>query len=254
MIRKIVDFDKLRGYPQSSYAFLWVILCVVVVLVHLTAAVIITKSTDLRVSAASGSAVLPCIFSPASVEIGKSITVTSNRGNVFGEITIQGVYLPTPIPLGMLAKQSSAIVKVPFVESGLYVVRVGSPAVNCKTTSGSDLAIQNTIIPVLTITPKPLPTPSPTPPTISAACNITPSTIKPGGVINVAGRGFTGLTYSANLLGFSTTQYYNLGPFNGNTGTYIIPPIVTPGIYTVRIFSGSSGDNGVRCIPDLVII
>lgn len=71
------------------------------------------------------------------------------------------LYLPTAISLGTVVKQSSAIVKVPFVDSGLYAVRVGTPGVNCKTAAGGDLAIQNTIVPAPMGAPKPMTTPTP---------------------------------------------------------------------------------------------
>lgn len=248
---KIINFDKLKGYATSSYAFLWVILFSVVALVPLTGAVLITQFGSLRASAASSSAVSVCTFSPASVEIGKSITVSSNRGNVFGEITIQGAYLPTAIPLGTVAKQNSATVKVPFVDSGLYAVRVGTPGVTCKTAAGGDLAIQNTIVPAPIETPKP--TTMPTPVAVVTSCYINTSSVKAGGSVTISGKGFGGLTYTANLLGLSTTQFYTLGEFNGNSGTYTIPATISSGVYTIRIFSGSAGDNGILCPPDLMV-
>lgn len=338
MIKKIIDIDKLKGYPQNSYAFLWIILCFAVVLVPLTSMVLINKAGSTQASAAVGATFSGCTFSPASVDVGKSIMVTSSRGNVFGKITIQGAYLDTSVSLGTLPKQKSVSVVIPSVPSGLYAVRVGSPAVNCKTATGGDLAIQNIVTPTPTPTPlpapacvlnvasvspggsvrvtsigglfgtigmqgvfgspvysalgslpangfasitvpdiaqagqytvrvgtlgvpcspnlsvtalsSPLPTSTPTP--IAASCGLSVSSIKVGGSITVTGKGFTGLTYTANLLGLSTTQFYTLGQFNGTSGTYIVPT-VPGGVYTVRVFSGNTADNGVMCSPDLIV-
>ncbi len=161
MIRKIVDFDKLRGYPQSSYAFLWVILCVVVALVHLTAAAIITKSTDLQVSAASGSA---------------------------------------------------------------------------------NLAVQNTVLP-------------PSTPVLSTApvCALNAASVSPGGNVVLTGKGFPGFTYTVKLLGLQTTRNNTLGQFNGISATFTIPQVVPSGVYTVRVYLETAGDDGVVCSPDLMV-
>ena len=161
MAGKIVDFDKLRGYPQSSYAFLWVILCVVVVLVHLTVAVLITKSTDIQVSAASGSA---------------------------------------------------------------------------------NLAVQNTILPL----PMSAPTTAP-------VCVLNAASVSPGGNVVLTGKGFPGFTYIVKLLGFPTVQSYTLGQFNGISVTFTIPQVVPSGVYTVRVYLETAGDDGVVCSPDLMV-
>lgn len=135
--------------PGSGTILAFLILAFVFASIAGIVFVVISQSSAKTPNAAAASS-LACTFSPASVDVGKSITVTSNRGNVFGEVTIQGAYLNTAVPIGILAKQSSATVMIPPVTSGLYVVRVGSPAVNCKTTVGGDLAIQNTVLPTPT--------------------------------------------------------------------------------------------------------
>lgn len=147
MSGKVVDFDKLKDYPQNSYAFLWMVLCVVVVLVHLTAAVLVSKSTDLRVSAASSSVPYTCTFSPGSVNIGESFTVTSSPGGAFGLVQIQGAWDLKIYNLNVNLPQSGSVTaRIPMVDTaGLYAVRVGSLGATCKTLAGADLAIQNVL-------------------------------------------------------------------------------------------------------------
>ncbi len=255
-MKKFINFGKLKEYPTNSYAFLWVILCCLFATVQLTGMFLISQVGNLQASAAFGSAISVCSFSPASVDVGKPIQVWANNGNTYGKITIQGVYLTNSVTIGALPKRGSVAVVIPSVQGGLYMVRVNDRV--CKTAAGGDLAIQEvkpSPIPTPSPTPKPSPTllSSPTPPSITTACYVSPSSVDAGGSITVAGKGFGGLTYTAQLLGMTTTQFYNLGPFNGNTGTYILPPTAGPGMYTVRIFSGPFGDNGVICTPILVI-
>jgi len=232
---KIVDFDKLKVHPASSYAFLWVIFCFVIALVHLTGVILITKFGSGQVSAASGSAVSACTFSPATVDVGQSIGVWANNANVYGSVTIQGAYLNTAAVIGNLPKKGSVSAVIGNVQGGLYAVRVSGQ--NCKTASGGDLAVQNIILP------------SPTPTPIAApACILNVASVTPGGSVRVTSVG--GLFGTIGIQGvFGNPVYSALGTLTANGFTNITVPVTAQaGLYIVRV-----GALGVPCSPNLAV-
>lgn len=80
MIRKIIDIDKLKHYPQNSYALLWVVMCFAIVSVYLSSAVLVAKFTGDDIHAATPS----CSIASVSVFAGSQVTV-SHYGFAAGE-------------------------------------------------------------------------------------------------------------------------------------------------------------------------
>ncbi len=226
----MVHVGKLKSYLTDSYAFLWAILLIAIAIIPLTGVVVVTKVAGSQASAASGSSVSACTFSPASVDVGKPIQVWANNANVSGSITIQGVYLTNVTTIGTLPKKGQVSAVIPNVQGGLYVVRVNGT--NCKTATGGDLAIQNVV-----------PSPTPTPPGLGASnLIIINQTCTTSGSVNVS---FHWTPQPDGAWFKKGAQWLDLSAANGacpfSTGNYVSHNVFGLASYSTSVATGNIG-------------